>query len=161
MSVKTLLILRHGKAEAHDAAHDKQRALEDRGKRDATKMGELIKDKIGVPDLIVSSDAARAKETAELAADAAGYHHKINYKTDIYDASLSTLISVVQSLPESAPTVLLVGHNPGFSELASYLANADISLPTAGLAYLKFDNGWSNVTDGIADLVAEYAPKNL
>lgn len=159
--MKTLLILRHGKAVAHDDAHDKQRALEDRGRHAATKMGELIKDKIGVPHLVVSSDATRARETAELAAEAAGYNHKIVYKPEIYDASLTTLISVVQSLPESAPTVLLVGHNPGLSDLAGYFVNSEMMLPTAGLIYLKFGIEWSNASAGIGDLVAEYAPKNL
>jgi len=159
--MKTLLILRHGKAEAHDATHDKQRALEDRGKHDAVKMGELIKEKIGVPDLIVSSDATRAQQTAELAAKAAGYKHHIDYKPEIYDASLTTLINVVQALPESKNKVLIVGHNPGLVDLAGYLINDDLSLPTAGLIHLTFDLDWDDITIGVAQLAAEYAPKTL
>ena len=159
--MKTLLILRHGKAEAHDATHDKQRSLEDRGKRDSTTMGELIKEKIGAPDLVVSSDATRGRQTAELAAKAAGYKHKIDYKPEVYDASLTTLIRVIQAFPDSTNRVLLVGHNPGLTDLAGYLVNDDLGLPTAGLVHLTFDVEWKDITIGIAQLLAEYAPKNL
>jgi len=159
--MKTLLMLRHGKAEAHDVAQDKKRALEDRGKRDAATMGELIKEKMGTPDLVVSSDATRARQTAELAAKAAGYKHDIDYKPEVYDASLTALIRVVQALPESKTRVLLVGHNPGLTDLAGYLVNDDLGLPTAGLIHLTLDLDWKDITIGVAKLAAEYAPKNL
>ena len=164
MAMKSLLIMRHGKAEAYNEDGDKYRVLAHRGKREAKTMGELILDKAGTPDLVVSSDAARAHETAVLAAEASGYNEKIVLAPMMYDASLGSLLKVVQSLPESASTALIVGHNPGLEDLATQLTKSDLPsgvLPTSGVIHLHIKGHWSKLRAGGAKLVAEYSPKNL
>ena len=69
--MKTLIILRHGKAVDVLVSGDKRRELTERGMRDAEAMGKLIGSEVGVPDLIVSSDATRARQTAEISGEAA------------------------------------------------------------------------------------------
>ena len=163
--VRTLLLLRHGKAQPDAPNGDKERALIERGLRDSAAMGRKLLEIVGRLDNIVSSDARRAHQTALLAAASAGYTGSITLDEDIYDASLQTLLNVVQRLPDSARCVLLVGHNPGFEELCTALAGDDAPpsrLPTAGLAHIEFDVArWRDVRPGMGRLQGVYTPKSL
>jgi phosphohistidine phosphatase len=161
--MKTLIILRHGKAVDILVSGDKRRELTERGLRDAGAMGRLIGSEVGVPDLIVSSDAKRARQTAEIAGEATGYKGEVIYEPAIYDASVDTLIGVVRSLPDSADYVILVGHNPGFESLSADLVADGTEpprLPTSGFAYLQFSAiSWHNIRTGTGTLVAVHWPK--
>jgi phosphohistidine phosphatase len=161
--MKTLIILRHGKAVDILISGDKRRELTERGLRDAEAMGRLIGSEVGVPDLIVSSDATRARQTAEIAGEAAGYKGEITYEPAIYDAGVDTLVRVVRALPDSADYVILVGHNPGFERLSADLAADGAEpprLPTSGFAHLQFKaTHWHNVRPGAGTLVAVHWPK--
>ena len=140
--MKTLLILRHGKAEAYSPQGDKERALTAWGERDAASVGAEILETFGCPDLIVASDAKRARQTAQIVAVVVGYPVEIETRGEIYEASVSDLLGVVHQLPASAGCVLLVGHNPGLEQLAGGLdaeAIAPLPLTTTGLAPLRFD----------------------
>jgi phosphohistidine phosphatase len=163
--MKTLLILRHAKAQPDAPQGDWPRNLTDRGRRNARAMGELIRERIGTPDAIVSSDAHRARQTAEIAAEAIGFETAITLENAIYSADLADLIKVVQSLPEGASTVLIVGHNPGFEELTIALTGVDsggVRLPTAGLAHVALSvDSWSDAGPGSGLLAAVYTPKGL
>jgi phosphohistidine phosphatase len=163
--MKTLLIMRHGKAEEGAPKGDKARVLVDRGEQEAALMGRVLK-KMGLkPDAVVSSDAARAQRTAELAAEAAGYDGKIKLEPDIYAAGLDDLLEVVRKLPDDADRVLLVGHNPGFEDLSAALAKEGTDspqLPTAAVALLEFGKAkkWKDVTEGSGKLVEVYRPRD-
>jgi phosphohistidine phosphatase len=165
IGMKTLIILRHGKAEeyAQDVEGDRARALKGRGQRDARAMGKLIGELVK-PDLVVSSDAVRARQTAEIAAEAFGYKGKIELDPSIYYSGVDTLLKVVSKLPDKADCVVLVGHNPGFESLSSALAAEgapDITLPTAGFAHLEFDvKRWRDVRSGRGRLVGVHSPKD-
>jgi len=163
--MKTLLVLRHAKAQP-DAPHgDWARDLIDRGRRNAQTMGEFIRDRIGRPDAIVSSDAHRARQTAEIAAEAIGYDAPITLEHAIYEAWPADLIDVVRSFREEANTVLVVGHNPGFENLVVALVGlgpSEVRLPTAGLAHLELSVAeWSQVGPSSARLVAVHTPKGI
>ena len=163
--MKTLLILRHAKAQP-DAPHgDFARNLTDRGRRNASAMGDEIEKLVGRPDAIVTSDAQRARQTAELAAEAIGFEEPISLEHAIYGGGLPDLIDVVRALPESAATVVIVGHNPGFEALAVDLAGVDASevrLPTAGLAHLELAIArWGDASAGCGRLRAIHTPKGL
>src|SRR5881396_1474122 len=87
-TMKTLLILRHGKAEKHvsTVAGDKARTLTERGKRDAAAIGRLLRQIAPTIDRIVASDAKRAQQTAEIAAASAGFLGGITTDAAIYGA---------------------------------------------------------------------------
>jgi phosphohistidine phosphatase len=163
--MKTLLILRHGKAERDAPGGDKDRALAERGRRDAATMGRKIASLVQHLDSIVTSDARRAHQTASIAASSAGYSGEIVLETDIYGADTDDLLTIVRALPDSAATVLLVGHNPTFEELTNLLSidgSPPADLPTCGLAHLEFDTKrWRNVAPGSGHLHAIYTPKAL
>jgi phosphohistidine phosphatase len=163
--MKTLLILRHAKAQQDAPKGDRARNLTQRGRRDAATMGAYVADALGRPDAIVASDAARARETAEAVAAATGFESSLTIAPAIYAADLDTLVAVVRDLPDAADSVVLVGHNPGFEELTAALAGVDedeIRLPTAGLARLAFDvDAWSAVRPGGGRLEGIATPRSL
>jgi phosphohistidine phosphatase len=163
--MKTLVILRHAKAQPDAPAGDWARELTARGLRDAAAMGTHVQGLVGTPDAIVTSDARRAQQTAELAAEATGFTPPLTLEPRIYGADLATLLRLVRRLPEEAEHVLLVGHNPGFEELAAALANAGTAvdrLPTAGLAHLEFAaTRWDEVRPGSGHLRELATPKTI
>jgi phosphohistidine phosphatase len=164
--MKTLYILRHGKAEEHSPRGDKARVLAPRGERNSRTMGERLRGLAPAIDLFVSSDAERARQTAEIAARAAGFDGAVAIEPEIYAAPLDALLEVVRSLPDAASTAVIVGHNPGFEDLSTALApdgTAPVRLPTAGLAHLEFPaaNRWRDLREGSGRLVSVHTPKEL
>lgn len=93
---------------------DFDRPLNARGRQAAPFMGELIALEKTMPDIIVSSPAKRAVETAELIKNNRGLNANIRFDERIYEATTETLRQVISSFDDSAQSVLLVGHNPGF-----------------------------------------------
>ena len=163
--MKTLLILRHGKAQPDAPKGDHARVLTNRGQRNASDIGEYIATHVPPIDAIVTSDAARAYETAELAGQAISFSTPLTVEPRIYAAELATLLDIVHALPNDAERVLLVGHNPGFEELSEVLAAAGVvpgRLPTAALAHLDFDVAhWRDVREGTGLLRGVITPRSL
>lgn len=163
--MKTLILMRHGKAQADSLDGDHARELNKRGRRQAAAMGSYIGREIGIPDAIITSDAARAEITAEIAAEAMGYVGDLTLVPQIYDASVNTLLAVVRSILDEVETALVVGHNPGFEEVAAALAGIDeddVLLPTAAYAHITFDtDSWDMVRRGAGTWVGITSPKDL
>lgn len=159
---KTLILLRHGKAEGHSADGDFARELTHRGEEDAEKAGKHIFKEIATPDLIMTSDAARAQSTAKIAAKAARYAGKLVLEHGIYEASTSDLAAIVRGLPSTAASAVIVGHNPGLEELVHLLADDWTHAPGLGTACftrLEFDvDEWSAVEDGAGRIAGVFAP---
>jgi phosphohistidine phosphatase len=153
--MKTLLILRHAKTQPDAPNGDHARKLTERGHRDAEKMGAYIQRQFGAPDAIVTSDARRAMQTAEIVANGVGFTTPLTIDPRVYAAGLSTLLDVVRALPDDADRVILIGHNPGFEELSEALSsdNGDVRLPTSAFAHLEFDvSRWAEARPGVGQL---------
>ena len=132
--MKRLLILRHAKSSWADSSIDDwQRPLNDRGERDAPRAGEWLRARDLLPDLIISSDAIRARATAEAAAEAAGLSKAIVLEPSLYHAAPEDVIEVLNAVNDEMRSVLIVGHNPGLEELVGKLAGEAHGMPTAGL----------------------------
>jgi phosphohistidine phosphatase len=162
--MKTLLILRHAKsswANAYLSDHD--RPLKKRGKRDAPRMGRLLRDEDLVPDLIICSSAKRALDTAEAAAEASGYGGVIEVTRDFYHADPETYIGRLKVLPKEVNRVLIVGHNPGMEEMLEQLTGLHERMPTAALAQVSLPiEGWSDIgLETSGSLVNLWLPRNL
>ena len=135
--MKTLLILRHAKSSWDDAAlDDHERPLNKRGRRDAPRMGELVREHGLMPDVVISSDAVRARLTAEAVVEAARYAGEILLDRRLYMAGPADILSLLRTVNEKAETVMIVGHNPGFEELVAQLTGERQDLPTAALAQI-------------------------
>jgi phosphohistidine phosphatase len=135
--MKTLLVLRHAKSSWNDSAlDDHERPLNTRGRRDAPRMGELVRQYGLIPDVVLSSDAVRARLTAEAVAEAAGYAGEILLDPNLYLASPPDIRSLLSTVRENAQTVMIVGHNPGLEKLVEQLTGERQDLPTATLAQI-------------------------
>ncbi|MCA9880668.1 MAG: histidine phosphatase family protein [Thermomicrobiales bacterium] len=163
--MKTLLLLRHGKAQSDAPEGDHARELTKRGRRQAAAMGRYIGQEVGIPDAIITSDATRAEMTAEIAAEAMGYVGDLTLVPYMYDAEEHTLLAVVRSILDSVDFALLVGHNPGFEEVAATLADLDdddVLLPTASYAHITFDvDTWDKARQGTGAWQGIVTPKDL
>ncbi len=136
--MKTLLVLRHAKSSWNDSAlDDHERPLNERGRRDGPRIGELVREYGLVPDVIVSSDAVRAQLTAEAVAEAAGYAGEILLDRRLYLASPADILSLLQTVRENAESIMIVGHNPGLEDLVKQLTGEWQDLPTAALAQIS------------------------
>ncbi|MEI9953020.1 MAG: histidine phosphatase family protein [Pseudomonadota bacterium] len=131
--MRTLLILRHGKASPEEGGSDAERPLTQRGKREAELMGKLLRKEDLVPDRILASNARRARDTARQAAAAAHFSGAIDELEELYLAEPEAYITAVRRHAPDAERVLLVGHNPGLEALALILTGDPVSLPPAGL----------------------------
>jgi phosphohistidine phosphatase len=136
--MKTLLVLRHAKSSRNDPAlDDHDRPLNKRGQRDAPRMGELVRECGLIPDVVISSDAMRARLTAEAVAEAARYAGEILLDPHLYMACPADILSLLPMVRENAKTVMIVGHNPGLEKLVEQLTGEWHDLPTATLAQIR------------------------
>ena len=159
--MKRLYLLRHAKSSWDDASlADFDRPLNDRGRSAAPFMGELIATRGLRPDIIVSSPAIRAMQTAQLVKEASGFDIPLNYDERIYEASPQTLRSVISQLPDDLGAALVVGHNPGMEGIIRYLTGELQPMPTAALASIKLAvDRWAAVDDGVGTLEFVIRPK--
>ncbi len=158
--MKELLLLRHGKSDWRKWVDDFERPLKKRGKRGAQLIGRWLLDNQRVPELVLSSPAARAKTTAEHCCKVTGVDDaSIWFDDQLYLADQDCLFRVLRTLPEKYQRVMMVGHNPGLEELLSALVTpapkipADGKLlPTATLACIQLPEAWSRVETGCGTL---------
>jgi len=146
--VKTLLLVRHAKSSWGDAGlPDIQRPLNERGQHDASMMGERLARRGVQPERWVTSPAVRARTTAEVLGRMLGRASAdIDVDDRLYGATLNTLLDVIHALDDKLQVAMLVGHNPGLSELAHCLSAPITHLPTCAVAEFAFDvDSWSRV----------------
>lgn len=141
---------------------DFDRPLNVRGRRDAPAMAARVR-LLRPPDILVSSPALRAITTAQVFAEALGVAAAdIELRPRLYDASLDTLVDAVRDLPAAARHAILFGHNPGFSELARWLATCPFhEMPTCAVAGLELQIGaWGELGPGCGRLAHYLHPKD-
>jgi len=169
--MRRLLLLRHGKADRHSAGGDRERPLTRRGEEDALRVGEFLRDAGLGPDLAVASNARRAKQTLEKVLSAFPGHVTHVIDNSIYLAAADHLLDILRQTPDKYSTLLAVGHNPGFADLAIALAGdgdaRELAVlrskyPTAALAVLDFEvAGWADVAPAAARLERFVTPALL
>jgi phosphohistidine phosphatase len=162
--MRTLSIVRHAKSDWNDATlTDAERPLNPRGERDAPTMGKRLAGEEFRPDMVVSSPAVRAMQTATVLCQELGYPLDAIVQVEaIYEASLGTLQSVVESLPDQATHVMLVGHNPGFEALCNYIdPDQPLNMTTCNVAQFVLDiEAWSEFDYACGERVFHYTPKD-
>lgn len=161
--MKRITLLRHAKSSWDDPGlSDFDRPLNPRGRRNAPEMGRRLKARDQVPDLLISSPALRAVTTARMVAREMGFPEgRIIEEPSLYHASEGRIMAIVNSLESLAGHLMLVGHNPGFSDFANCLSEARIdNLPTAAIFCVDFDvDDWSEVVPGEGRFVYFDYPK--
>jgi phosphohistidine phosphatase len=147
--MKTLLILRHAKSSWKDSGiSDFERPLNARGKRSADLIGRFMKKKKLRPDLILSSTAARARETIGLVLESARLVVELRYDERLYLASAGRLAEIISQIEDDRSQVMIVGHNPGMEELLPRLTGVVERMPTGALAKIVLEvDRWSEVSE--------------
>lgn len=163
--MKKLLLLRHAKSSWEDRSlSDHDRPLNERGERDAPRMGRLLRDEGLWPDLILSSTARRARRTAELLltdreSDTSEDDTEIRYLSELYLADPEDYLGAVRRVAGQAESVLVVGHNPGLEMLLQSLTDAWHRLPTAAIARIDLPiDAWTDLTPGKGVLAGLWRP---
>jgi phosphohistidine phosphatase len=168
--MKTLFILRHAKAEEDsDSGKDFDRPLAERGWSDARAIGRAMRERGPAPDMILSSPARRASETASALIEGHGAALALEFDRRLYNATPNALLEVIGGA--NGESLMLVGHNPGVHHLVLTLTDpADEPLrqqawekfPTAALAMIALPiDYWNEVGEGTGHLEALLTPKEL
>ncbi|MBN2003359.1 MAG: histidine phosphatase family protein [Anaerolineae bacterium] len=149
--MKTLLILRHAKSSWKDGSlADYERPLNKRGERDAPEAGYWLRKKDLTPELILCSPARRARQTAELAAEACGYEGEIVARQALYASGAGAYLDALHELDDAYQQVMVVGHNPDLEELLAMLTGSLEALPTAALAEVVLPIArWAALDEGV------------
>lgn len=150
MGTRRLTLLRHGQAQGIDACkEDFERALTRRGSIEAREIAARIVHRGLIPDLILASPAERAWSTAEIVASACELEStQLQCERELYLATPETTWRVLLERDDQLRHIMICGHNPGLSQLASRLGPKprQRTLPTGGLATaLWHAAGWSNL----------------
>ena len=159
----SIIIFRHGKSD-WDAIYDKDhnRPLSKRGIKAAKKMGNYLKQINQIPDVVISSSAIRAKNTAELAMNSGDWKSIFYIEPRIYGGSSQELLSIVQKINKKIKTVCLVGHEPICSSFISLCTFHSQRFTTASMAKIDFEfKEWSEINFGKGILNWTKSPKEI
>lgn len=164
-----LILMRHAKSSWNSpATDDHARPLNGRGRRSATAIGAWLAEGGYLPDLVLSSDSARTRETWALA-EAALRHRpdRVVWLSELYLAPPQTMLEVLRTAGTS-PNVLMLGHNPGSAGFAGMLADRPPrhdrfrDYPTAATAVIAFDvPRWQAVDWGTGRVTDFVVPRDL
>lgn len=132
--MKKIILVRHGKSAWNNPnLTDHDRPLADRGLNDVPEMGLRLKEKGIAPDLILSSTATRASQTAEILAEVLHIpKSNLVFDKNLYHASYTTILKCIQKQDDSNQLIFIVGHNPGLNDLIDFLGGKIDNLPTSG-----------------------------
>ena len=162
--MKTLLLMRHAKSSWDDKVdEDRNRPLSKRGKKNAERMGELLKDEKVKPDLILASNADRARQTAELVIESMKYKGDRCFLNKLYMAEVEVYIQEIQRISDDINLVMLIGHNPTLGSLLQMMTDNVVALPTGAVAHITIPiDSWKDFKVEIqAELVNLWRPKEL
>jgi phosphohistidine phosphatase len=160
---RTLIVLRHAKSDQHLGLPDLDRPLNDRGRQQAPEAGtwlalQWLGAHGGSIDLAIVSTAVRTRETWDLVSAQLDPPPPSRFEEVVYNAPLEALVQVVAELPDDAATVLLVGHNPGVSEVVHELTGEQVEMPTAAIAVIALPSDWSSIAPNCGRLLRTHRP---
>lgn len=164
-----LYLLRHAKSDwKKEVVTDFERPLSKRGVSDARKMAAWLAKQANMPEIIISSPALRAYQTALIFSYALDIQAKdIHFDHRIYEAGLDTLMRIIRALPEQEKSILLIGHNPGLDFLLQVLCKqakprTDGKLmTTCAIAKIAVESRWQDVSDKHCKLYSLSRPKEV
>lgn len=147
--MKTLYLIRHGKSSWENMSfQDYERPLLEKGKKRTRKIAGFLSEKKAVPDLIISSHAERAYDTAIIIAKKLGYEKdKIIIDQNLYFCGSQAMENILFGIDDQVNDVMLVGHNPDMTNFANIFLEQKIDyLPTSGVVCVRFHtNRWTDI----------------
>ena len=171
MTMRTLILLRHAKAETPGDLLDFDRALTERGNADADAAGVWLANEKLRPDLVICSPAKRTRQTWQAAAvalaqgDPARSAPEVHYEDGLYFGARTEVFDLVRAVPDTVRTILVVGHNPTMSEVSAMLVPDDqyngvtFELKTSGIAVHTSEKPWSEAQPGAMRLIRQHTAR--
>ena len=168
-----LILLRHAKAEPQGKGTDHERALAESGRAAAGRMGGAMRRAGLAPDVVLVSTATRTRQTLDVLESVNVWDEwpNIDALPQLYMATAGQIRDVLQDLPETVRSAMVIGHNPGLHELALSLAGPlrpspalkrlDEGFPTAALAEFMIATPWRRLKPGTAALTRLLLPRDL
>lgn len=161
--MKTLYIIRHGKSDWSQGVKDFDRPLNSRGQKDAPNMGKYLLKNYSTPDYVLCSSANRAISTARLLLNEMNFPiDSIHQSENLYHPSIADALKEISQVPNDVNTLYLFGHNPGFSDLVSYLSGVPTELKTCcvGILELQVDS-WDELSRETCFLQQYLSPREI
>ena len=157
-----LMLLRHAKSDwKAEYGADRERPLNKRGVRSARAVGRFVANYHLVPDLVLTSPATRAADTARIAASTGGWNTRTVPLSGLYGADPSYLLHVVRQV-EDVRRLMVVGHEPTMSGFLERMTGSYLRVPTGTLASLIVrSTRWASVSWGTAELELFVRPRLL
>ncbi|MDF3128407.1 histidine phosphatase family protein [Kiritimatiellaeota bacterium B1221] len=166
--MKTLYLLRHAKSSWKDSdLKDIKRPLKKRGHFQADLVSDHLSSLVPPPQQVLCSPSVRTRETLLYFLEVWPLNREeIQYQKSLYLADKKTLLESVQALPADRDIVLLVGHNPGLTDFAQKLLQAESeelsALRTSAFLQIDFDvERWEQVRPHTGSLKLHLSPKDL
>jgi phosphohistidine phosphatase len=169
-TVSALHLLRHAKAAPQGEGTDRERPLEQRGRRAAQALAAWAEKRRLAPALVLCSPAVRTRQTLDIVAPAFARPPQILFEDALYLATAAQLMTRLRVVPAGTASVMIVGHNPGLHELATILSDVSsgplmarlaAGLPTAALASYEIAVPWPALDRQGARFAGLVTPKEL
>jgi len=161
--MKEVYFVRHAKSSWDDLSlSDHERGLMERGLKDAEMISGILAKQGVQPDGTFSSDAVRAIKTAEIFSKNLNSNH-IQTCRDLYLAGSFSIIHFLYSLDDSYETVMVFGHNPGYTDLINHYSKTPFdNVPTSGVFHVRFQiDSWKDVKTARGVLINTWFPKDF
>jgi len=147
--MKTLYLIRHAKSDWNNPElTDFERTLNKRGLKEVPFMAEKLNELAFNPDHIICSSSKRTRTTAKLICKEINYPlNDVCFDPSIYEASLTTLIAIINLLPNNKDEIAIIGHNPSITNLSNYLTNDHIAnMPTCSIVKIELEiDNWNEI----------------
>jgi len=162
--MKFLTLIRHAKSSWLDMTIDDfDRPLNSRGEKDGPRMNSWLKKHDICPELILCSPANRACQTLTALSHLTKHARETRFVDDIYEASVFSLAAIIQAIPVTINHAVMIGHNPGLTELSHYLTNEKSDrMVTSAIRILELDiPHWADITPNCGSTLTQVWPKLL
>jgi phosphohistidine phosphatase len=170
--MKRLLLLRHAKSSWGDpGVDDHERTLNRRGEKSADQIGQWLRSHHIAPDLVLCSTSRRTRQTLDALMPFDGATPTVELLPSLYLAGALAILDRIRAASDSVKCLLVIGHNPGFEQLAQSLAAEGEAealarlaekYPTGALADIRFGAArWKTISPGQGRLAAFIRPRDL
>jgi phosphohistidine phosphatase len=137
---RRLVVLRHGDSEADtDGIGDHARPLSERGLREAARIGARLRELQWVPQVVISSDATRTRETWARLQQALGGAPAVSFTRELYLMGIDEIRAALRELAPAVDTAMVLGHNPGWEDAVHGLSGVRARMATCNAALLHVD----------------------